>query len=401
VAARRVILSLVTKNLRRHPVRTGLVVLGIAVAAALLVDMVMLSGGMDRSFSRMLLSRGFQIRLAPKGTLPFDTEAVIPAITPKLEWLAADPDVATAGPVVAGSVHAPSGDSLVTLVGYGIDPAGQGLYQLERGEDLGIRDTTGVLVSAHVEAALGWRIGDTVTVFGRLDPQTAAAGIVRRLVVRGAVRWLYDSRGQRSVGVNFRVMQRLGWMPDRDAASMVMVKIKDGADVEAASARIAAAHPTVEVNSVAAMVTRFRTRLAYFQQLSLILATISLAVGVLLVGTILTIAVNERRGEIAVLRAIGFRRARIVRMVMTEGAVLTAVGAALGVGLGLVTARYLDAILTSFPGLPAAISFFVPDRNSVLQSMLAVLASGVLAAAYPAWIAARLPVAEALRADAE
>lgn len=395
------ILPLVTRNLSRHPVRTGLVVLGIAVAAALLLDMVMLSGGMERSFSQMLLSRGFQIRLSPKGTLPFDTEATVPAITPVLAWLDADPDIETAGPVVASSVHSPSGDSLVTLVGYGIDPAGQGLYELERGDDLAPGDTTGLLVSGPVESALGWRIGDTVTVLGRLDPQSAEAGIRRRLVVRGAVRWLYDARGQRSVGVNFRVMQRIGPFPGRDVASMVMVKVRDGAGVEAVASRIAAAHPTIEVNSVAAMVTQFRTRLAYFQQMSLILATISLVVGVLLVGTILTIAVNERSGEIAVLRAIGFRRRRVVRMVMTEGAVLTVAGAGLGVALGLATARYLDAILTSFPGLPAAISFFVPDRNALVLASAGVLLSGLVAAAYPAWLAARLPVAEALRADAE
>ena len=48
------------RSLRRHPVRSGLSLLGIAVAAAMLVDMVMLSGGMDESFSRMLLARGYK-----------------------------------------------------------------------------------------------------------------------------------------------------------------------------------------------------------------------------------------------------------------------------------------------------------------------------------------------------
>ena len=72
-------LALAVRGLTRHPIRTGLVILGVAVAAALLLDMVMLSGGMERSFERMLLSRGFQIRLSPKGTLPFDTEAHLKA----------------------------------------------------------------------------------------------------------------------------------------------------------------------------------------------------------------------------------------------------------------------------------------------------------------------------------
>ena len=51
--------------------------LGVAVSAAMLLDMVMLSSGMRASFRNLLLSRGFQIRLAPKGTLPFDTDATI------------------------------------------------------------------------------------------------------------------------------------------------------------------------------------------------------------------------------------------------------------------------------------------------------------------------------------
>jgi putative ABC transport system permease protein len=182
---------------------------------------------------------------------------------------------------------------------------------------------------------------------------------------------------------------------------MVMVKVRDDANVDSVAARLGSFHRSIEVNSVAALVRQFRTRLAYFQQLSLILATISLVVGVLLVGTILTITVNERTGEFAVLRAIGFRRSRIVRMVMIEGAMLTIFGAAIGTVLGLVTARYLDRILTSFPGLPAAISFFVPTADTVSRAAIVVLIAGIGAAAYPAYLAGRAPIAQALRAEAE
>jgi putative ABC transport system permease protein len=65
------------KSLRRRPLRTALSLAGIAVASAMLLDMVMLSGGIETSFSELLLARGYQIRLTPKGTLPFDTEASI------------------------------------------------------------------------------------------------------------------------------------------------------------------------------------------------------------------------------------------------------------------------------------------------------------------------------------
>lgn len=389
------------RNLARHPVRTVLVVLGIAVAAALLLDMVMLRGGMERSFSSMLLSRGFQIRLSPKGTLPFDTEAVIPGVTPLVEAIRRDPDVLEAGAVVGTSVYGDVRGAPLPLVGYGVDPRGQGLYEVLEGVDLPPGDTVGLLLGRTAALATGWAVGDTVTLRGRLDPQAVQAGVERRLVVRALVDWLYDAREQRSVGAEVRVMQQLAGLAATDAASAVMVKVRDGAAVDQVAGRLAALHRAIEVNSVEALVAQFRARLVYFRQLSLILATISLVVAVLLVGTILTIAVNERLGEIAVLRAIGVSRERVVGQVMLEGAVLTALGSLLGAGLGLVTARYLDAILTSFPGLPAAISFFVAEPGALIRATAAVLVAGGLAGAWPAWVAARTPIALTLRSDAE
>ena len=52
----------------RHRVRTTLAVIGVAVAGALLLDMVMLAGGMRTSFRTLLLVRGYQLRVTPKGT---------------------------------------------------------------------------------------------------------------------------------------------------------------------------------------------------------------------------------------------------------------------------------------------------------------------------------------------
>jgi len=138
----------------------------------------------------------------------------------------------------------------------------------------------------------------------------------------------------------------------------------------------------------------------YFRQLSYIVGSMSLIVTVLLVTTLLTITVNERLGEIATLRAIGIGRATVIRDVLVEGMTLTVVGTGLGILLGLLTARYLDSILTSFPGLPAAFSFFVPRRENLITAGLVLLLSGSLAGCYPAWLAARAPIAATLRAEA-
>ena len=187
---------------------------------------------------------------------------------------------------------------------------------------------------------------------GRLDPQVATASVGRQLVVRGIVRWLYDYRGQASVGTVLPVMQRLGGESYEDRASLLLAKAAEDAAVPEVAARLRAQFPNLEVNSVADLVAAARQRLVYFTQLSFILGSMSLIVTVLLIATLLTITVNERLGEIATLRAIGLSRRSIRVQVLGEGVTLTVIGAALGILLGLITAEYLDAILTSFPDSP-------------------------------------------------
>jgi putative ABC transport system permease protein len=360
----------------------------------------MLSGGIDQSFAQLLLSRGYQIRLSPKGTLPFDTESSLPQTRTMLARLRRDPAIEAAGAVLGASLYGKAGDTLITLFGYGIQPEAQALYQVTGGRDLAPNDTLGVLVSDPAARALSTRIGDTISLLGRLDPQIAVAGVGRSLVVRGRVRFVYDYRGQPSVATVLRTMQRLAREDTEDRASLVVVKVRDDRAVEKVATRLRRHFPQLEVNSVTDLVAHFRERLVYFRQLSYILGSMSLIVTVLLIGTLLTITVNERLGEIATLRAIGVSRASIVRQVLAEGTVLVLLGSTLGVLLGLVTARYLDAILTSFPGLPASFSFFVPRANTLSRAGVILVFTGSIAGLYPAWLAARAPIAATLRAEA-
>jgi putative ABC transport system permease protein len=388
------------RSLLRQPLRTALSLAGIAVAAAMLLDMVMLSGGIDKSFTDLLLGRGFQMRLTPKGTLPFDTEATMAGASGIVAALRRDPAVAAAGAVLGTSLYGDTADSTVTLFGYGIEPEAQSLYQMTSGRDLAPGDTTGVVLSEPAARLLRATVGDTVTLVGRLDPQVVTAAVGRRLIVRGMVRWLYDYRGQPSVGTVLPVMQRLARRNAEDRASIILVKAREDGQVPELAESLRARFPQVEVNSVADLAAHFRERLVYFRQLSYILGSMSLIVAVLLIATLLTITVNERLGEIATLRAIGVSRGTVVGQVLAEGTSLTVVGATLGILLGLVTAEYLDAILTSFPGLPAAFSFFVPRAGTLGFAAVVLLVTGSLAGLYPAWLASRTPIAATLRAEA-
>lgn len=392
------LLTLVLASLARHRARTILAVLGVAVSAAMLLDMVMLSSGMRASFRALLVSQGFQIRIAPKGTLPFDTDATISGAREIAATLRANPDVDAVSPVLGGQLHVDLGDRVVTAVALGIDPAVQGDYELSAGRDALASDA--LVVSEGLLAALGVRIGDTVLAAAGYDPQLRNFAERRRFVVAGQARFIYLAAGQRAAALPLATLQSMRRDAGRDRASLFMVRLREGADPERVRDWIDAALPGVSAVSIASAMRQVDERLSYFRQLAFILGTISLVVGFLLVTTLVTVSVNERIGEIAVLRAVGVVRSRIVAQIVIEGTMLMLAGSALGLALGLVTARYLNAILADFPGLPAAIDFFLFQPKDAWVALGLLVASGVLAGIYPAWRGASLPVATTLREEA-
>ncbi len=107
-----------------------------AVSAALLLDMVMLATGMSESFRDLLLTSGFQLRVTPKGTLPFDTEATIDRASEITAALRADPRILRVSPIAGSPLHVlgtpgrrgVDGAPLLTGFALGDDPAVQGDY---------------------------------------------------------------------------------------------------------------------------------------------------------------------------------------------------------------------------------------------------------------------------------
>lgn len=399
-------LLLAWATLVRSRTRTALAIAGVAVAAALLLDMVMLAGGMQDSFRDLLLVRGYQLRLAPKGTLPFDSEATVDSASAVLAALRADPRITAVSPVLGGqltilnarSSHAAPNAAPVTAIALGVLPSVQGDYERRSGADLGRPDQF-VANDAFLRAT-GARIGDTLDVAAGYDPQLRQYAGRRRLAVVGTARFFYTVADRPVVALPLATLQTMRGVEGADRVSAFMARVADDANVEAVRASIERRIPRVSAISTATALAQVEQRLSYFRQLAFILGAISLGVGFLLVSTLVTVSVNERVGEIAVLRAVGVSRAHVVEQVVLEGLALTVTGTLLGIALGLVTARYLNAILSDFPGLPASFSFFVFRARDAWEALGLLVLAGVLAGIFPSWRAASLPVATTLREEA-
>ena len=392
------ILSLARASLIRHRTRTILAVAGVAISAAMLLDMVMLATGMRVSFQSLLLAQGFQIRLAPKGTLPFDTDATIPDASSVITRLRARPDVVAVSPVLGAQLHVQSGARSVSAAALGTVASVQGDYKVLSGR-APVKEGEAAANDALL-AAVGAHVGDSLQLAAGFDPQLRTFTGQRTAHVVGRVHFIYLSAGERALAIPLASLQAMEGPSQSDRASLIMIRLRDAADVEAARTSIERAVPTVSAISTATAIEQVEERLSYFRQLAFILGSVSLVVGFLLVTTLVTVSVNERLGEIAVLRAIGVRRVRIVEQILIEGTAIMIGGAILGLGLGLLTARYLNSILAAFPGLPEAINFFLFQPRDAWLSLGMLALCGILAGIYPAWRGASLPIAVTLREEA-
>jgi putative ABC transport system permease protein len=392
------LLHLAWATLTRHRSRTLLAILGVAVSAAMLLDMVMLSTGMRVSLRNLLLSRGFQLRLAPKGTLPFDTDATIPDASNVIRVLRTIPDVNTISPVLGGQLHITVDGRTITATALGVDPRVQGDYEIVQGRAPVAANE--LVASDDFLRASGAKLGDTLSAAAGYDPELRSFTGRRALVLIGRAHFLYMPAEQRAVALPITTLQQMRGADARDRASLFMIRARDGADVEAVLHRIQTALPMVTAVSTETAMRQVDERLSYFRQLAFVLGAVSLAVGFLLVTTLVTVSVNERLGEIVVMRAIGVARSRVVLQIAIESVAIMFVGALAGLVLGLATARYLNSILAAFPGLPTAIDFFLFEPRDAWRALGLLTIAGILAGIYPSWRGASLPIAITLREEA-
>jgi putative ABC transport system permease protein len=119
---------------------------------------------------------------------------------------------------------------------------------------------------------------------------------------------------------------------------------------------------------------------------------LAVLVGVLGVMNTMLMTVFERKQEISVLLAIGWKRSRIVRMILWESAMLGFLGGVVGVAIGVLGVKLLQTT-------PAIRGLLEPDLSVSLLviSVIIAVVVGILSGLYPAWRSSRLTPSLALQ----
>lgn len=248
-------------------------------------------------------------------------------------------------------------------------------------------DRQGAIIGSELAKRFGWKIGDRITLKGTIFPMDP------ELTIRG----IYDHKVDDS-----SLFFRFDYFSEQlqfDMSGMYWVKVKNAEDMP----RVAEAIDRMFENSDYPTETftekefqqQFISMIGNIKLLFTSVSACAIFMVVLLAAITMSMSARERVTEIAVLKALGFTRARVLALMLTEFVLLALIGGLAGTGgARLLFAATSDDITALTQGF--LLNFHVNDETFAI-CMATALVVGIVAGGIPALRAANMGVVEGLR----
>jgi ABC-type antimicrobial peptide transport system permease subunit len=173
--------------------------------------------------------------------------------------------------------------------------------------------------------------------------------------------------------------------------SIYAIKIKDPNQLESIRWQIQASHPEVTV-ALSSEVSEFVPEMQNMYVMVWAISALAIIVGGIGMMNTMIMSVFERTREIGTLRALGWRRRRVLVMVLKESLAISLIG----VAVGIVLAMLLGAAMQQIPMWGTMLAVVITP-GLLMQTLIIALMLGAVGGLYPAWRAANLSPVEALR----
>jgi ABC-type antimicrobial peptide transport system permease subunit len=357
------------RNLLRQPTRTLLTLAGIGIAIMAVVSLGGMADGFVDTMTGMATSGGIHLAGMEAGA-----SADLSAIDQAIERRIADiPDVETSEGFLTG--YTSVGD-LPFFVVLGYHPQGRAIREFKILEGTGLSANRQVLLGRVAAENLDLEVGQTMRIF---DTSFRVVGIYETGVP------FQDGGGV----VSLRDAQNLFGQPHK--VSFLGIWLKDPSQADEVARTVEERFPEVSV-SKASEFSEDVADLQYVQSSTWAIAFMALLVGGAGMMNTMVMSVFERTREIGVLRALGWRRSRVLSMILRESLALSLLGGVIGTVLGVGGIAVLNQLplLSSFVKASFGVTLLV-------QAFFTALILGAIGGAYPSWRASLLRPVEALR----
>lgn len=373
---------LILHNTLRRPARTTLTALGVAVSIFIFAALLSL----DHGVKRMVEHTGDDLVMTVfekfKACPPYSKLPVHYA-----EKIASVPHVKDVMPIRFLLSNCQTTTDLVAV--HGIDPA-----SLRRFRTFDIGDAEyaafaaergSAVVGRAVAAKYGWRVGDQVTLKELRGVSFTVRGIFAApgsslesiiLVDRG-----YLEYAVQQVGI----------------ATMFLVLVDSPQNVDQVSYEVDALFANYDTQTktgpekafIAGSIEDFSDMVRFAQAVAYVALVLLLAV----IANSVSMSVRDRMREVAIMKTLGFRRGRVVRLIVAEAILIALLASVLGCGLAALVLR-TGGFAISIEG------YTIVPHLSLQVALFALTAGGVLGlvgAYVPARHAARMPTVAALK----
>ncbi len=386
---------------------SGVSVIGIALGVAALIIVLSVMNGFQKEVRDRMLSVIAHVELfdASGSALP-DWQALA---TKARE----NPMVIGAAPFVPAQALIARGEDMRGVMVRGIDPAQEAqvtplaaqiqpvLSKLQGGQ-------WGVVLGGELARSMGVQVGNTITLVAP-SGQVTPAGVVPRLKqvtvvgVFNAGHYEYDS------GFLMMHIDDAAKLFRTGGPMAVQLKLKDST-----AARLVGNQLAESLGSEVIVRDWTRTNANWFdavqveKRMMFIILTLIVSVAAFNLVSTLVMTVTDKQADIAILRTLGASPSSIMGIFMVQGAMSGVMGTLAGLGLGLLVACNIDAIvpfierLLGVSFLPGSIYLISkmpsePQSADIIPITVISLVLALLATIYPSWRASRVQPAQALR----
>ena len=386
---------------------SGVSVLGITLGVAALIIVLSVMNGFQKEVRDRMLSVVAHVELYRAGGEPIADWHALAAAARR------NPQVIGVAPFVPAQALIARGEDMHGVMVRGIVPADEAqvtpLAASMQSTFAALQPGRwGVVIGIELARSLGVGVGDVLTLVAP-SGETTPAGVVPRLKqvtvvgVFNAGHYEYDST--------------LVMMHAEDAAKLfrtggitgVQLKLRDAQEARRVGDELADS-----LGSDIIVRDWTRTNRNWFdavqveKRMMFIILTLIVAVAAFNLVSTLVMTVTDKRADIAILRTLGASPASVMAIFMIQGAVSGIMGTLGGLGLGLLVAFNVDAIvqfiehLLGVHFLPGSVYLITrmpsdPQSSDIVPIAVISLLLSLAATLYPSWRASRVQPAEALR----
>lgn len=383
--------TIAIKNISRKKSRSILIVVSLIVAILAYASVMLLSSAFKDRFDEQLSEYGFNVMVFPRasnlslsyggmtvsGVSAYKTRTLATNDVNKIKNLNNE-KIRSISPKLIQPINMKGKHVLLLGVDFKDEKTVKKWWELQAGR-YPSKDNE-VLIGITAANNLGLKVGDEV--------QVAESGKYGPLKIAG----ILNKSGSQDDEIIFGSLTMVSTYFNRDSEiNLIEIAVKSTRDIDEVVGSISGALPDASVTSVKQAIKYKEEAMGYLSKFGLIITIVVLSISAMIVFITMTTSVAERTKEIGILRAMGYRKSKIMQIVLLEAVTLSFVGGLVGYFAGFGISKAIPRIIE---GMDISPSF---DLSVFVSSLVIALFVGAASSFLPALKASMLDPAESLR----